>query len=158
MLKPLLILFLLVSACVAIHGIGMGLGIAWFRKSAPRPDSGYSLLRTHWCLVGVVYGLLVLHLIQIVVWAAFYRAVGCFPDLATSVYYSASSYSTVGYGDVVPGPEWRVFGAAEAVTGVIMFGWSTGVLVAVVHRLYYRCFNPPAPVPPPEVRKSPATP
>jgi hypothetical protein len=141
MFKLLLILFLLVSACVAIHGIGMILGIRWLGRSWPRQGSNFTLARTFWLLVRVVYGLLVLHLLQITVWAASYQLDGCFPDFATSFYYSATSYSTVGYGDVVLPHEWRILGAVEAVTGVIMFGWSTGVLFTIVHHLHAHCFR-----------------
>lgn len=142
MLKLLLILFLLVSACVAIHGSGMILGIRWLGCSWPRQGSHFTLARTFWLLVRVVYGLLVLHLLQITVWAAFYQLDGCFPDFATSFYFSATSYSTVGYGDVVLPHEWRILGAVEAVTGVIMFGWSTGALFTIVHHLHAHYFRP----------------
>jgi voltage-gated potassium channel len=91
-----------------------------------------------WTLVRVVYGLLVLHLLQIIVWASCYQWCGCFPDFATSFYYSATSYSTVGYGDVIPPGNWRILGAVEAVTGILMFGWSTGVLFSVVNHLQGR--------------------
>jgi hypothetical protein len=36
----------------------------------------------------------------------------------------------------VLGPEWRVLGAAEAAAGVLLFGWSTALLFAVIQRLY----------------------
>ncbi|MEO7099537.1 MAG: potassium channel family protein [Luteolibacter sp.] len=134
--KLLLFLFLLVSACVAIHGAGMMVGIRWLGRSWPRKHPDFTSSRIFWLLVRVVYGLLLLHLIQIAVWAAFYQIDGCFPDFETSFYYSATSYSTVGYGDVVLRHEWRILGAMEAVTGVIMFGWSTGVLFTVVHHLH----------------------
>jgi Ion channel len=80
----------------------------------------------------------VLHLLQIMAWAACYQWSGCFPDFATSFYYSATSYSTVGYGDVVPPGNWRILGAVEAVTGILMFGWSTGVLFSVANHLLER--------------------
>jgi hypothetical protein len=99
-------------------------------------------------LIRVVYGLLILHLLQIMVWAACYQWNGCFPDFATSFYYSATSYSTVGYGDVVPPEEWRILGSVEAVTGVLMFGWSTGVLFSVVNHLQQR-FKDHRQTPPP---------
>ena len=89
----------------------------------------------------MVFGLLILHLLQITVWAGFFDLWGCFPSLDTSFYYSATSYSTVGYGDVIPPADWRVFGAIEAVTGVLMFGWSTGVLFSVVNRLHLPLFK-----------------
>jgi hypothetical protein len=72
------------------------------------------------------------------VWAACYHWSGCFSDFATSFYYSATSYSTVGYGDVNPPANWRIVGAIEAVTGILMFGWSTGVLFSTVNYLLGR--------------------
>jgi hypothetical protein len=138
MLKLLLILFVLVSACVAIHGLGMIVGLRWLSRTRPAHHHHFSLPAMFWMLVRVVYGLLVLHLLQILVWAACYQLYGCFPDFATSFYYSATSYSTVGYGDVIPPANWRVLGAIEAVTGILMFGWSTGVLFSVVNHLQGR--------------------
>lgn len=139
MFKILLLLFVLVSICVGIHGMGMILGLRWLGRT--RPDAHhhhFSVPVMFWILVRVVFGLLLLHLLQILVWAACYRWSGCFPDFATSFYYSATSYSTVGYGDVNPPENWRILGAIEAVTGILMFGWSTGVLFSVVGHMQER--------------------
>ena len=135
MLKFLLNLFLLVAGCVLIHGMGILYGMkrmvrAWPRNHGP----GYNA-RMFWILIRVVFALLLLHLMQISVWAAFFQSGDFFPDFETAFYYSATSYSTVGYGDVIPPEKWRIYGAIEAVTGVLMFGWSTGVLFSIVHRL-----------------------
>ena len=138
MIKLLLLLFLLVSACVAIHGLGMILGLRWLGRTWPRQGHHFSLWAMFSIIVRVVYGLLLLHILQITVWAACYQWNGCFPDFTTSFYYSATSYSTVGYGDVTPPAQWRVLGSVEAVTGVLMFGWSTGVLFSVVNHLQGR--------------------
>ena len=135
MLTILLTLFLLVSACVVIHGVGMVLGLRWLGRAWFQNQKNFSLPTTFWILTRVVFGLLILHLLQIFVWAACYQWDACFPDFATSFYYSATSYSSVGYGDVIPPGNWRIVGSIEAVTGILMFGWSTGVLFAVVHRL-----------------------
>lgn len=143
MLKLIPILFFLVCACVAIHGAGMVFGIRRLRHAWPRLASDLTLPDMFW-LTRVVFGLLLLHLLQIVVWALAYHWSGCFPDFVTSFYYSATSYSTAGYGDVSPPGNWRVLGALEAVTGILMFGWSTGVLFAVVHHLHSHFFKPPA--------------
>jgi hypothetical protein len=144
MLKNLLILFLLVSACVTIHGLGMMLGLRWLTGAWPRKEHDFGLPRLFWILIRVVFGLLLLHLLQITVWAGFYSLKGCFPSFDISFYYSATSYSTVGYGDVVPPANWRVFGAIEAVTGVLMFGWSTGFLFSIVNRLQRHFLKDPA--------------
>lgn len=131
----LLLLFLLVSVCVAVHGLGMVFGLRWVKSKRPTDHHHFGLAAMFWILVRVVYGLLLLHLVQITVWALCYMWAKCLPDFATAFYYSATSYSTVGYGDVVPDGHWRIMGAVEAVTGVLMFGWSTGVLFSVVNHL-----------------------
>ncbi|GAA5129191.1 two pore domain potassium channel family protein [Luteolibacter yonseiensis] len=138
MLALLLNLLLLVSACVATHSGGMILGVRWLWRLWPRDETDYRPGHTFWLIVRVVYGLLLLHLIQITIWAAFYQFQGCFADFATSFYFSATSYSTLGYGDVLLDEKWRILGAVEAVTGVLMFGWSTGILFTIVHHLLSR--------------------
>ena len=148
MFRQFLILFLLVSACVTIHGVGMMLGLRWLTHAWPQSEHHFSLPRTFWILIRVVFGLLLLHLLQITVWAGFYHLSGCFQDFNTSSYFSATSYSTLGYGDVLLPATWRVFGPIEAVTGVLMFGWSTGVLFAIVNHLQRHFFNGPANFPP----------
>lgn len=142
MLIIVLILFCLVSTCVVIHGAGMVFGLRWLVGVELRSRGSLSLLATFRVLSGVVSWLLVLHLLQILAWAFCYEWGGCFPDFFTSFYYSATSYSTVGYGDVIPAGNWKLVGSIEAVTGVLMFGWSTGVLFAVVNRLMSRFTEP----------------
>jgi hypothetical protein len=126
----------------------MIIGLNWLSRAWPRKEHHFSLPRMFWILIRVVFGLLLLHLLQITVWAAFYNLRGCFPDFNTAIYYSATSYSTVGYGDVIPPPTWRIFGAIEAVTGVLMFGWSTGVLISVVNHLQSHFLRGPGDSPP----------
>jgi hypothetical protein len=138
MVKLLLLLFILVSICVAIHGLGMVIGLRWLGRTVPAHRHHFSLPAMFWILIRMIYGLLLLHLLQILVWAAFYQWSNWFPDFATAFYYSAQSYSTVGFGDVTPPGHWRILGAIEAVTGILMFGWSTGVLFSVVHHLNQR--------------------
>ena len=138
MLKLLLLLFILVSACVTVHGLGMIFGLRWLIHTTPKHGHHFSLPAMFWIFVRVVYGLMLLHLMQIAIWAACFQLGGCFPDFATSFYYSTTSYSTVGYGDLHPPQDWRILGAVEAVTGILMFGWSTGVLFSVFNHMLSR--------------------
>ena len=66
----------------------------------------------------------------------FYAASDAMPDLASSRYFSAVTYTTSGYGDLVLPPEWRLVGGVEALTGSLMCGLSTGFFFAVVGRAY----------------------
>ena len=81
--------------------------------------------------------IVVLHGLVILLWASFYRA-RCFPSWEIAFYFSASSYSTVGYGDVVLPSTWRLIGPLESFTGVLMCGISVSVLFALVTRLLDR--------------------
>jgi len=88
-------------------------------------------------LVRLVSGLLVLHVIEMALWALAYLMAGIFADFETALYFSLTSYTTVGYGDVVPEDQWRLLGPIEAAVGILMLGLSTSVTVAVVQRIYF---------------------
>jgi hypothetical protein len=78
-----------------------------------------------------------LHVLEILLWAWFYRAV-CLATWESAFYFSASSYSTVGYGDLVLQQAWRQLGPIESLTGVLMCALSAAFLFAVVIRLVER--------------------
>jgi hypothetical protein len=78
--------------------------------------------------------IIALHLLQILLWAGFYRW-NCFPSWESAFYFSAASYSTVGSGDLLLPQMWRSLGPVESVTGVLMCGLSAAFLFAIVTRL-----------------------
>jgi hypothetical protein len=78
-----------------------------------------------------------LHLLEILLWAGFYRWL-CFRSWESAFYFSAASYATVGYGDVVLPWTWRTLGPVESIIGVLMCGLSASFLFAVVSRLVDR--------------------
>lgn len=85
--------------------------------------------------VEAVLMLLLLHVLEAVIWAAFYRLhPQGLPDFATAVYFSLVSYTTIGYGDVLLSPSLRIVGAMEGVVGTFMFGLSIGLIVAILQR------------------------
>jgi hypothetical protein len=79
-----------------------------------------------------------LHLVEIASWATMYVHSGAIGDAQTAAYFSAVTYTTVGYGDIVLPIEWRLDAGVEALTGILMCGWSTGFFFAIVNRLYER--------------------
>jgi len=85
-------------------------------------------------IVRTVAILLFLHLGEAIVWAVFYLIAHILPDFETSVYFSITSYTTMGYGDVVLHAPWRLLGPIEGAVGILMFGWSTAIIVTAVSR------------------------
>jgi voltage-gated potassium channel Kch len=60
------------------------------------------------------------------------------PSFEEALYFSTVTFTTVGYGDIVPGREWRQLATFEAINGWLIFGWTTALIIAVIQRLYLR--------------------
>jgi Ion channel len=134
MLSKLLIAFLLMALCVAIHATGLTSAFRWMHVRLGRCTRHF--WHAPWMLVRIAAWTLGLHLIEILVWALFYTWRGAMPDLTTAAYFSAVTYTTIGYGDLVLPPEWRLVGGVEALTGILMCGLSTGLFFAVFTEVF----------------------
>jgi hypothetical protein len=133
MLAKLLAAFALMSLCVVIHAIGLTSAFRWLDRSTAL---GRSFWRWTALLIVVAGGVVVIHIIEIAVWALFYLCSASMPDAPSAFYFSAVTYTTTGYGDLVLAKGWRLVGGVEALTGILMCGWSTGFFFAVVSRMH----------------------
>jgi hypothetical protein len=133
MLSKLLIAWSLMTVCVAIHALGLTAALRWLRGRLMPAAEFWPMTRRFAMLAG---WMILLHLCEIAVWAVTYARSGAMPDLPSALYFSAVTYTTTGYGDLVLPQEWRLVGGVEALTGILMCGWSTGVFFAVVSRAY----------------------
>jgi len=133
MLAQLLIAFALMSLCVAIHAVGLASALRYLRRWF---DCAQPFWRSTGLLIVIAGCTILVHLIEITVWAVFYKWTQAMPDMNSSFYFSAVTYTTLGYGDLVLPREWRLVGGIEALTGILMCGWSTAFFFAVVSRMY----------------------
>jgi len=69
-------------------------------------------------------------------WASFYVFVGALATFGDALYFSIVTFTTLGYGDITLDEPWRVLGAFEAANGIILFGWTTAIIVAAVQRVF----------------------
>ncbi len=76
--------------------------------------------------------MLVLHIVGMTIWATMLTRLGLIPDARDSLYYTANSYTTLGYGGVPLGFGWRELGPMMAICGLFTFAWTTGVMFNVV--------------------------
>jgi voltage-gated potassium channel len=90
--------------------------------------------RTAALVVRLTTLMIVLHLLEILLWTACYRWV-CFSSWDSAFYFSVSSYTTVGCGDVTLPLKWHMLGPLESMTGVLMCGISVSLLFAIATRL-----------------------
>ena len=78
------------------------------------------------------------HLLQVGLWAGLFMWLGEFESYATAFYHSSVNFSSLGYGDIVMSEKWRLLGAMEATGGILMFGISTGLGLAIIMLLHQR--------------------
>jgi len=81
-------------------------------------------------------GIMLLHISETILWAVFYYTRALFSDFETSLYFSLTSYTTIGYGDVLLPQRWRLLGAAEGISGVLLCGISTAFMFAVISAMF----------------------
>jgi len=94
-------------------------------------------LRSAALIVRFTAAVVALHGMEILLWACFYRW-RCLPSWDSAIYFSASSYSTLGCSDVSLPSTWRTLGPLESIIGVLMCGISVSLLFAIVTRLTSR--------------------
>ena len=69
-------------------------------------------------------------------WAATYVVVDAIQGFEEALYFSMVTFTTLGYGDITLADNWRLLAAFEAANGSIMFGWTTAIVVAVIHSFF----------------------
>jgi len=122
------------SLTVICHGFGMGLVRSYFKRfgaSVSIRSARHTIL-----LVVIVAIMLATHYFEITIWALFYFATDMIQNFKTAMYFSVENYTTLGASNITLSGRWQGFGGFEALTAMLMFGWSTAMLVAVVQKLH----------------------
>jgi len=120
---------------VIIHALAVLTTIRFVRREQRLGIAGV----VFWRDVGIVGATTLLvsgaHLIEIAIWGAGFALCGEFHGFASAFYHSAENYTTLGYGDLVMSPQWKLLGPLEAADGMLMFGVSTAIIFTVIQRL-----------------------
>ena len=130
-----LVALTLLVACVIVQSAGMLLLIHALAGVRQVLDSS-NVFRRVGLLLRVFVWIVLLHLVQVALWAFVFVRAGELPNLETAVYFSLVTYTTIGFGDVVLRPGWRVLAGIEGLTGIVLIGWSTAFVFAIVNRMY----------------------
>ena len=135
MIGNLVLAGLMVALTVIIHFAGL-LALMWLlRARGHRFRAHESAVGQGAAIVFVVLGLVAIHTAEIWLYAVVYYALEALPDFEAALYFSTTSFTTIGYGDVVLEKKWRLFGAIEGANGLLLFGWSTAFLFSVTARI-----------------------
>ena len=125
----------LLATCVIVQSVGMLVLIRWLARVRRILESPSTHRRVA-LLLRLFVGIVLLHLVQVGLWAVVFWRAPELPNLETALYFSLATYTKLGFGDVVVGPGWRVVAGIERLTGILLVGWSTAFVCAVVKGMY----------------------
>ena len=130
-----------VVCTVFVHALALGKTVNLIRHERKLGRAGAGALIDLAILALVISFAFVAHLVEIAVWAVLLVVCGEFQEFGTAYYHSAFNYTTLGYGDVLLTPSWRLLGPLEATNGALMFGVSAAMVFAVIQRLVLARFE-----------------
>lgn len=85
----------------------------------------------------IVLLMLLASIIESVIWAITYLALDVIQSTEQALYFSIVTFTTLGFGDITLSESWRLLASLEAANGIIIFGWSTAIVMAAVQKLYF---------------------
>lgn len=129
---------LIIFVTVMIHALALDRILKHAKDYMPFFVDRKHGLRKATLLSLIVLAVFVAHIIEIWIWALFFLGVDCpsIPNLETALYFSTSTFTTVGYGDIVLGEKWRLLSSFESANGFMLFGWSTAFIFEVTAQIY----------------------
>lgn len=134
-LRQLGVATMMVSLTVLIHFIGLSILLALIGRYRPSAGRARNFMGNAIAILGAAFGLFALHGVEIWSYALLYWGMTAFETFEAALYFSTSTYATIGYGDLVLPADNRLIGAIEGANGIILLGWSTAFFFAVVDRM-----------------------
>jgi len=128
------------AATILVHALALGAMVNFVRRERRVGRAGASFLHNVAIVAVAISFALAAHLVEIALWAVLLMICGEFREFGAAFDHSAVNYTTLGYGNVVMTPSWRLLGPLEAANGSLMFGVSTAIIFAVIQRLIHTRF------------------
>ncbi len=79
--------------------------------------------------------------LEVLAWASTFMYLEAIQNLEEALYFSIVTFTTLGYGDITLSDTYRLLASLEAANGIIIFGWSTAITIAVVQKFYLKSIN-----------------
>jgi len=140
MLLNMTIAAFMMVATTVIHAAGMML-VMHNVKQTRRGLMGWLRKVNVYRVSIIILTMFVVAILEALVWAFAYMGLGAIQGLEQALYFSTVTFTTLGYGEIVLDEQWRLLASFEAANGIIMFGWSTAIVMAAVHHLYFEDKN-----------------
>ena len=85
-------------------------------------------------MIAVVACMLLAHLCEVGIWSLVYLALGIVSNAADAYFSAFTVYTALGVGHSVEREYARLLEPMTATSGILMFGWTTAVLIAALQR------------------------
>ncbi len=131
---------LTVGACVVLHYEGLSL---LSRQHRARLGA-----MGRWHVLTGIFAMLGLHILEIWIFGLAYTSLSLFPaagqiemstgpvDWLDRIYFSATTYTTLGYGDLVARGALRLLAGTEALVGFMLITWSASFMYLQMDRYW----------------------
>lgn len=136
MLVNIAITIVMIIVTTAVHAGGMMLAVHLL-KARSRKEKKHWYQLPMFAVSGIVILMFCVSLIESFVWAIPYLVLNVIDSIEKAIYFSMVTYTTVGYGDVVLPATWRLLASFQAANGIIMFGWTTAIVMTAIREIYF---------------------
>ncbi len=119
---------------LAIHAMLLAVVVWTARRLSAKDSFAPAFLQYSVMILATGALLMAGHFLEVLVWAMTYNLAGAAPPGADLVYFAFGNYTTLGYGDVILLPQWRLLSPITALNGIILIGWSTALVVDILRR------------------------
>jgi hypothetical protein len=133
--SPLVVAVAVTFCTIVVHAVSLSAIVQFVRHERDVGHAGVSFWRDVLIATGAILFALAAHLVDVSAWGLVFVLCGEFHHLAPAFYHSAVNYTSLGYGDVVMSAAWRLLGPLETTDGMLMFGVSTAIIIAVIQRM-----------------------
>jgi len=134
MLLNIAIAALMLVMTTTIHAAAMMLALQAVKSG--KTYSSRPVVRVY-RVSGILILMFLASVLEVLVWSFTYLALDAIQGLEKALYFSMVTFTTLGYGEIVLNEQWRLLSSFEAANGIIMFGWTTAIVIAVVQRIYF---------------------
>jgi voltage-gated potassium channel Kch len=138
LLDDMILGVLLTLATSVLHGLATA-GLITFLRGDRFIEWFLRTIRARVALIALlVLSLFLVSVFEAGVWGAVYVKIGAIADFEEALYFSVVTFTTLGYGDITLSEDWRLLGSFQAANGVIVFGWTTALIVAAIQQMTAR--------------------
>lgn len=135
LLDPMVVGVVTVICTVLIHALPLSATVKFVSREKQLGRVGISFWLDSGIAARAILLALAAHLVEMALWGAVFMICGEFSTFDTAYYHSAVNYTSLGYGDIIMSPSWRLLGPLETADGMLLFGVSTAMVFAVIQRL-----------------------